>query len=288
MDIGIGLPTTIPAVEGHVVVEWARLAERRGFSSLGTIDRIVYGNYEPLIALTAAAAVTERVRLMTTVLLTPLHANSALFAKQTASIDRLSKGRLVLGLAIGGREDDYTASGLDYHARGKKFDAQLDDMTRVWAGESRGTAGAIGPTPVSQNGPTILLGGQSEATFRRLVKYGSGWVAGGGGPDQFRQAADAVRQAWTAGGRTGQPRLVSLAYYSLGPQAKQHAESYLRDYYSFARFVDFVVQGALVSEGAVTQAKAAYEAAGCDELIYFPCNPIPARSTSWRTWCSSR
>ncbi|HEY1297888.1 MAG TPA: LLM class flavin-dependent oxidoreductase [Chloroflexota bacterium] len=274
MDIGIGLPTTIPEVDGRVVVEWARAAEAHGFSSLGTIDRVVYGNYEPLIALTAAAAVTERIRLITTVLLAPLRANSALFAKQAASLDRLSNGRLVLGLAVGGREDDYAASGLDFHTRGKKFDAQLDDMKRIWAGEPRGTAGAIGPTPITHDGPTLLLGGQSEASFRRVVQYGSGWVAGGGGPDVFRQAAQAVRTAWTAGGRSGQPRLVALAYFSLGPQAKQHAESYLRDYYSFGpSFVDFVVQGALVSGEAVSAAKDAFAAAGCTELVYFPCNP---------------
>ena len=68
MDVGIGLPTTIPGASGEQILEWARRAEARGFSSLGTIDRIVYGNYEPLIALAAAAAVTERIRLTTAIL----------------------------------------------------------------------------------------------------------------------------------------------------------------------------------------------------------------------------
>src|SRR5918992_4568312 len=117
MQIGIGLPSTIPGVEGPRVVEWARSAERRGFSSLGTIDRIVYDNYDPLIALAGAAAVTERIRLASTILIAPYRGNGALVAKQAASLDRLSNGRLVLGVAVGGREDDYTASGADFRTR---------------------------------------------------------------------------------------------------------------------------------------------------------------------------
>src|SRR5947207_15109809 len=101
MDVGIGLPATIPGVDGATVLDWARRAEARGFSSLGVIDRIVYPNYEPLIALAAAAAVTERIRLATTILIAPYRVNTALMAKQLASIDRLSNGRLVVGIAIG-------------------------------------------------------------------------------------------------------------------------------------------------------------------------------------------
>jgi alkanesulfonate monooxygenase SsuD/methylene tetrahydromethanopterin reductase-like flavin-dependent oxidoreductase (luciferase family) len=69
MDVAIGLPATIPGVEPKAITEWARRAERAGFSSLGVIDRLVYGNHEPLVALTAAAVVSERIRLATTVLL---------------------------------------------------------------------------------------------------------------------------------------------------------------------------------------------------------------------------
>src|SRR3954449_9922231 len=114
MDVGIGLPATIPGVEGDALLEWARRAEARGFSSLGTIDRVVYGNYEPLIALAAAAAVTERIRLATTILIAPVRANGALLAKQAATVDHLSNGRLVFGVAVGGREDDFEASGVGF------------------------------------------------------------------------------------------------------------------------------------------------------------------------------
>src|SRR5215210_5496596 len=158
MDVGIGLPSTIPGVERAQVLEWARRAEQRGFSSLGTIDRIVYDNYEPLIALAAAAAVTERIRLATTILIAPYRANGALVAKQAASVDRLSNGRLVLGAAVGGREDDYEASGVDFHSRGRLFDEMLDQWERIWKGESFGAAGRIGPEPVNGR-PTLIIGG---------------------------------------------------------------------------------------------------------------------------------
>jgi alkanesulfonate monooxygenase SsuD/methylene tetrahydromethanopterin reductase-like flavin-dependent oxidoreductase (luciferase family) len=111
MEIGIGLPATIPGATGDQVVEWARAAEAHGFSSLGVIDRLVYGNIEPLVSLSAAAAVTKQITLMTTILLVPMRANAALLAKQAASINRLSNGRLRLGMAVGGYADDYEASG---------------------------------------------------------------------------------------------------------------------------------------------------------------------------------
>src|SRR5947207_1697192 len=135
MDIGIGLPNAVRGVDRRGIVEWAQRAERAGFSSLGTIDRIAYGNYESLIALAAAAAVTERIRLATDILIAPLRSNTALLAKQASTIDALSGGRLVLGLAVGGRPDDYEVSGLEFGARGRTFERQLEELERGWAGE---------------------------------------------------------------------------------------------------------------------------------------------------------
>src|SRR4051794_41899580 len=104
MDVGIGLPSTIEGTTREQLLEWARRAEARGFSSLGTIDRIVYGNYEPLIALAAAAAVTERIRLATTILIVPNPGNAALLAKQASAGEALSGGRRGLGISARGAE----------------------------------------------------------------------------------------------------------------------------------------------------------------------------------------
>jgi alkanesulfonate monooxygenase SsuD/methylene tetrahydromethanopterin reductase-like flavin-dependent oxidoreductase (luciferase family) len=275
MDIGIGLPATIPGVDGDSLVEWARRAERHGFSTLGTIDRIVYPNYEPLIALAAAAAVTERIRLATAILIAPLRSNAALLAKQLATIHHLSGGRLVVGAAPGGREDDYDVSGVDIHTRGRAFDRQLDEMKRVWAGEEKGFAGPIGPNVDER--PQLLIGGTVDASFRRAAEYGDGWIMGGGNPSNFADAAQKLEQAWSAADRQETPRKASLTYFSLGPDADKNAEWYLGDYYGWLgeEVTTAIAQGAARDEETVAQRVAAFEEAGCDELILFPCSSDP-------------
>ena len=271
MDIGIGLPSTIPDTEGRTLVEWARTAEQAGFSTLGTIGRLVYPNYEEFVALGAAAAVTSRIRLTTSTLLAPLHSNPALLAKQAASLDRLSGGRLVLGLSLGGREDDYIASGLSTHGRGHRLEEQLAMMKRVWSGEDFGTAGGIGPEPARPGGPEIILGGAAEATFRRVARFADGWIMGGGTPDMFAQLAAAVDQAWQEAGRPGRPRKLTLAYFALGPDARAQADRYLQDYYGWlGDIASQIAAGAAVSAEMVKSYVAAFEASGCDEVIFVP------------------
>lgn len=112
MDVGVGLPNAVPGTSGANLLEWARRADARGFSSLGTIDRVAYDNYEPLIALAAAAAVTERIGLCTSVLLGPLRTNPTDLAKKSLSLNALSNGRFTLGVGLGGREDDLLADAV--------------------------------------------------------------------------------------------------------------------------------------------------------------------------------
>src|SRR5579884_292907 len=182
MRIGIGLPATIPGTAGRLLIEWAQRADGGPFSSLGVIDRLVYPNYDPLIALAGAAAVTRRIRLMTTVLLAPLR-NMALFAKQAASLDAISSGRLTLGLGVGAREDDFQAAGQDFHHRGRRFEEQLVELRRLWAGEpaADGT-GPIGPKPVQPGGPEILIGGYAPKPVARAARFAAGFIAGGAPP----------------------------------------------------------------------------------------------------------
>jgi len=271
VDIGIGLPNTVPDTEGRTLIDWAKHAEEAGFSTLGTIGRLVYPNYEELVALSAAAAVTSQIRLTTGVLLAPLYTNSALFAKQAASLDRLSGGRLVLGLGLGGREDDFAASGVSTQGRGKRLEEQIAMMKRVWSGEEFGYAGAIGPEPARRGGPEIILGGASEATFRRVARMADGWIMGGGTPDMFAQAAAGVDQAWQDAGRPGRPRKLTLAYFGLGPEARSQAEGYLLHYYGWlGEIANMIAGGAAVSPEMVKSYVAAFEASGCDEIIFVP------------------
>jgi len=274
MDLGIGLPSTIPAATGADVLAWARAADDAGFASVGTIDRVVYGNHETIPTMAAAAAVTSRVRLTTSIMISPFRGNGALLAKQLATVDSLANGRLTVGIAVGGRDDDYTATGVDFAGRGAAFDAQLAEMRDVWGGASRGTAGPIGPHPVQAGGPPLLIGGSGAAAVRRAVTVGAGWNAGGGGVPMFSQGAERVRAAWAEAGRAGAPRLAALGYFALGPDAGERAAGYLHDYYGFlGDYANMVVDGALTSEDAVRLAVGGFADAGCDELILFPCSP---------------
>jgi alkanesulfonate monooxygenase SsuD/methylene tetrahydromethanopterin reductase-like flavin-dependent oxidoreductase (luciferase family) len=195
MKIGIGLPNTVPGTEGGDMRDWAIRAEAAGFSTLGTIDRIVYGNHEPLTALAYAAAVTERIGLLTSILIAPLRPNTALLAKQAASVDVLSGGRLTLGIAVGGREDDFDAGGVEFHRRGAIFDRQLDEMQRRWKGEKVGIAGGVGPQP-RDGRPEVVIGGSSAPSFRRAAQH-AGWMMGGGPPDAFVEGARSCRPPGT-------------------------------------------------------------------------------------------
>src|SRR5262245_55929720 len=266
MKVGIGLPSTVPGVDKDALVGWARLAEERGFSSLGTIDRLVFANYESLIALAAAAAVTSRIRLLTDILIVPYRVNAALLAKQAATVDSISGGRLTLAVAVGGRDDDIKASDVPFETRGKRMDAMLREMKEVWSGAGRGFAGPIGPPSAQSDGPELVIGGNSDATFRRIREIGDGWTMGGGTPDHFRAGAERTRKAWRQGGREGEPRLIALCYFALGDTARQDADSYLRNYYGFLGddTASMIAGGAAVTSEMAVQYRDGFADAGCD------------------------
>src|SRR3954447_5093934 len=169
MDLGIGLPNTVPGTTGDQLTDWARAAEEAGFSSLGTIDRIVFANYEPVVALSAAAAVTERIKLVTDILLGPLRMNPAIVAKQFLSLDALAGGdRAVLGIGLGGREDDYAISGRDIPRRGKGIDDALARIRDIWSGDGD-LESKTRPSPTGK-GPSLVVGGSVDAAFERAAK----------------------------------------------------------------------------------------------------------------------
>lgn len=273
MEIGLGLPTSVPGVSGAEVLAWAAEGEQAGFSSLAVLDRLVFDSYECLTALAAAAAVTERVRLATAILIAPVRTSTALLAKQAASVDRLSHGRLTLGLAVGGRPDDFSAAGAAFSGRGDRLDGQIAEMRRIWAGERRGIDGPVGPAPVPEAGPPLILGGHSPRAIARAARLADGWISGGGGPGSFARGAAEVRAAWDASRRPGRPRLMALAYFALGDDARGTVEKYIDRYYGFAPpYARMVAGHAAIGERGVAAAVAAFREAGCDELIFVPCS----------------
>ncbi len=271
MEIAIGLPNAVPGATGDQLVEWARRAEARGFSSLGTIDRIVYENYEPMIALAAAAAVTERIGLCTSVLLGPLRPNAAELAKQALSLNALSGGRFTLGIGLGAREDDYEVSGVEYRDRGRQFDRQLERIKEIWAG------GEVGPT--SDGAPQLILGGHADASFARAARFGDGWMAAGAGPDQYAEPVAKARAAWSEAGRDGEPRTMGLAYYALGENGEQGAREELGSYYAWLgdEIAGYIAGNAATDPETVRQQLTTFEEAGCGELIFIPSISDPAQ-----------
>jgi alkanesulfonate monooxygenase SsuD/methylene tetrahydromethanopterin reductase-like flavin-dependent oxidoreductase (luciferase family) len=271
MDVGIALPNAVPGATGAQLTEWARRAEARGFSTLGTIDRVVYDNYEPLTALAAAAAVTERIGLATTVLLGPLRTNAVELAKQALSVHALSGGRFTLGIGLGARDDDYEASGVKLRGRGKRLDAMLEQIKGVWTG------GDIGPSLAGA--PRIIVGGHADVAYARAARFGDGWIAAASGPDQARDGIEKARAAWADAGRDGDPHLMALAYFSLGERAEEDLRDNLMDYYAWlGEEIAAIIAGAAAKDAdAVKQYLAAYEDAGCDELVFCPSSADPGQ-----------
>ncbi len=274
MKIGIGLPATIPGTEGTHILDWAKKADNGLFSSLSILDRLVYTNFEPLVTMAAVAGVTQRIRLITTVLLAPLR-NPALLAKQAASLDALSGGRLTLGLGVGAREDDYLAASVPFKKRGKLFEEELETLTKIWSGQPlNDKIRPIGPTPAQSGGPEILIGGYSPASIQRVGRWGNGFIAGGRDPKGTQQFFQLAEETWKAAGRPGKPRLVGCFYYALGPNAKKRAGAYLRNYYAMlGPIVETMIDNLPMTIDAIKARIQAYEDIGADEVIMWPCTP---------------
>ena len=267
MQIGVGLPTGVPGTNGRLVIEWAHRADEGPFSSLGVVDRLAYDSYEPLTALAVAAGVTRRVKLATTIVISLLH-NTAMLAKMSATLDAISGGRLVLGLAVGAREEDYIAAGIDYRSRGKRLSEQLATLRSVWED------GQISPAAARPDGPQLLVGGLSDSGFARMARYTDGYVHGGGPPRAFARAADKAFAAWSDAGRPGRPQLWAQGYFALGDEVAEAGTRYMKNYYAFTGpFAERIAAGLLATPQAIAQFIRGYEEAGCNELVLFPTVP---------------
>jgi alkanesulfonate monooxygenase SsuD/methylene tetrahydromethanopterin reductase-like flavin-dependent oxidoreductase (luciferase family) len=245
-------------------------AEDAGFHSLGVIDRLVYDNLEPLVALSAAAAVTQRIELFTTVLCAGWRNNPVLLAKQLASIDQISGGRLTAGLGLGGWPDDFTASGIPLAGRGHLFDNTLATLQQAWTGQVKGEFSALPAVP--GGGPRVMIGGATPAAYARVARSGLGWVAPGFGWEALRDGAAAVQAEWARAGRPGRPRLLVERYFCLGPNRAADIERYLARYWENApQYAGLMAADLLSEEGRLGSELARLAEAGCDDLVLLPC-----------------
>ena len=269
MRIGIGLPAAVPGASAMELGRWAAESERLGFQSLGVLDRLVYDNLDPLVALGAAAARTERAELITTVLGVPWRESAVVLGKQLASLDRLSGGRLTAGLALGGWPEDYATTGIPLASRGAAFDEMLATMRRVWAGALAGASGPIPALPHAR--PGVLFGGLAPAAFGRVATLGDGWVAPFFGYEMLVEGIASARQAWAEASRPGHPRIVVERYFCLGPGADEIADDYLEHYYG-QQYSGLARADTLTTHEQLHAQIGRLSEAGCDDLILFPCS----------------
>ena len=127
---------------------------------------------DPFVALSFAAAATSRLRLHTNCLV-PAYRNPMLAAKSVASLDAASRGRVILGVAVGYLEAEFVGLDVPFDDRARRFDDNVAAMKRAWAGNTRDNV--VLPPPVQQPHPPIWVGGNSAAAMRRVISAGDGW-----------------------------------------------------------------------------------------------------------------
>jgi probable F420-dependent oxidoreductase len=206
VQFGACIPHYGVAAAKKAITEFCKLAEDLNYDSIWTTDHITvnkqysdpYGNiFESLMTLTYAAAVTKRVKLGTSIIVLPMR-NPIIFAKQTATLDQLSDGRLILGLGAGWMEDEFATLGSNFHKRGKIMDEQIRLLKVLWTDEQPKFDGrffkltdiAFLPKPVQRNGPPLWIGGTSSAALKRVVRLGDGWHPVGFSPKQLAQGKE--------------------------------------------------------------------------------------------------
>lgn len=265
VKIGIGLPNQVRGVDPTVIPEWARRAEQAGFSALGTVGRIAYPGVMDTVALAAAAGATERIGLVSSVLLGPVWP-AALLAKEAAGIDGVSGNRLTLGLGVGSRPDDFVAEGYGSTGLGKRMDAGLETFRSVWRGDPVG-GGENAAVPAGTREIPMLFGGFAPAALARMAKWGEGYIGGTMPVPVVAGSLDAARAAWTEHGRSGQPRTVVLAYFAMGDPERGRDNVF--DYYSgMGDMASTIASGVRSTPDELRQAVKDFDGIGVDELIF--------------------
>lgn len=245
IKFGVAFPAQVPRVGRNDVLGFAERAERLGFDSLWVLDRLVYDSMAPLPLLAAAAGMTSRVRLGTSILLATQHSPLVL-AKELATIDRISGGRLTIGVAIGGRDVDFEAAVVPMRSRARRFEETIALLKQAWSGAPIDYDGSIfsihvpptGPIPLQRPYPPIWLGGRSQAAIERAVRVADGYIPGGSGPAALRHELERLYEAADRAGRDRKTIACgAVVYFYLDPNtevALAGVTRYLQAYYGAA------------------------------------------------------
>jgi alkanesulfonate monooxygenase SsuD/methylene tetrahydromethanopterin reductase-like flavin-dependent oxidoreductase (luciferase family) len=272
MRVGVWMPNAMPfGLERGFFLEWVRLADDAGFDTLSTLDRPNYDMWDPLVSLAAAAAVTERTRLATTTLPLP-NRNEVLVAKQAAVIDRLSGGRLTLGVSLGSRPDDYEVFGATLEHRVTRLRRQLARIRQVWAEarQSDREHGVLGPPPVQDPGPPIWIGALTERARQRAVELADGFIFGGAA--RLSTIGPAIESTRPQAAERGKPDFSfnAVAYIAIGGEREfAEAVAHHQRYYPVLP----VPAEQAIHHGPIGMIKdvvAGYAATGLDLLVLMP------------------
>jgi alkanesulfonate monooxygenase SsuD/methylene tetrahydromethanopterin reductase-like flavin-dependent oxidoreductase (luciferase family) len=275
------LPTMLPHGRDEAI-GWCRAVDEGPWSSLAVPERITFTSHDCVVQLGAAAALTERVRLWSTIVILPAH-DAVAVAKQMASVDVLSNGRLTVGVGVGGREHDYRAISASMARRWQRMDEQVATMRRIW----RGTppfdgADPVGPPPVQPGGPPVVAGVMGPKAIARAAQWADG-VNGAftldGDHAAMASAFSGVRDAWRDAGRAEPPHLSSSIWYALGPDADDRLRAYAYDYMKV--FGDDIAKWSADNVACTTpeSLQAAIDnarEAGADEYFLVPTTADPA------------
>jgi alkanesulfonate monooxygenase SsuD/methylene tetrahydromethanopterin reductase-like flavin-dependent oxidoreductase (luciferase family) len=272
MRVGVWMPNAMPfGLERGFFLDWVRLADEAGFDTLSTLDRPNYDMWDPLVSLAAAAAVTQRIRLATTTLPLP-NRNEVLVAKQAAVIDRLSGGRLTLGVSLGSRPDDYEVFGATLEHRVTRFRRQLARIRQVWAEarQSDREHGVLGPPPVQDPGPPIWIGALTERARQRAVELADGFIFGGAA--RLSTIGPAIERLRPQAAERGKPHFSfnAVAYIAIGGEREfAEAVAHHQRYYPVLP----VPAEQAIHHGPIGKIKdvvAEYAATGLDLLVLMP------------------
>ena len=216
VQFGIMLPHFGSAAQPGMVQTVAREAEELGFDSVWVGDHMIVPSteryitnfvYDPFIVMATAAAVTERVRIGVSVLVIP-YRHPVVMARMISTLDQMSRGRVILGAAVGWMKQECSALGLDVHERGARTDEYLDCMAALWDTDPTTFHGRWvhfddmrqRPKPLQDPFP-IWIGGQSPAAIRRAAVRGNGWLPNCEGRNSFAKSVATYREACERAGR---------------------------------------------------------------------------------------
>lgn len=242
MRIGMTIPFMEPGWNREAMKSWALEIDRGPWASIAMGERIAFVNPEFITSMAACAAWTERVELISTISVLTMH-NPVLMAKQFATIDVISNGRLTVGIGTGGRKEDYESIGSDWtNHRMAKLAENARIMRRVWQGDATVLPKAkriVEPLPVQAGGPKILTGAIGPKSIASAARYADGLSGFSMLPsiDDIKSSFEQFKAAWHAEGRPltgeGKPRLIASFWYGIDKKGKEQMVKHLERYMNF-------------------------------------------------------